>query len=164
MKYLPHLLLSATAVFSLASCAMPPTGGTAARETQLGPHSAQKFALVTRRGGARAVETSDPHATQTLALVLTVEQKMNGNEQEITARAGAHRNGPKGELEAVDGLRVHVLQPTDFGTEPRKTGEARVTQSVSASGGKYKTVVAEATLQSPDWMDSTVSLTIPGDQ
>ena len=164
MKYLPQFVLSAAAVFSLSSCAAPGGGGTAGSETQLGPHSAQKFTLVTRSGGARATATLDPTATRTIALVLTVEQKMNGNQQEITARAGAHQNGPNGELETVDGLRVHVLQPTDFGTEPRKTGEARITQNVSASGGKYKTVVAEAILKSPEWVDSTVSLTIPGDQ
>jgi hypothetical protein len=163
MKYLPQLLVSAAAVFSLASCAMPPTGGTAARETQLGPHSAQKFALVTRTG-ARVLNENDPNYVRTLALLVKVEQKMVGGEQEITASAAAHKDGPTGALFGVEGLRVHVIQPVDFGTEPRKIGEARITQTVSAPGGKYKTVIAEGTINSPEWSDTKVSLTIPGDQ
>lgn len=160
MKYLPHILLSTAAVFSLASCATPSGGTAAGGETQLGAHSAQKFALATHTGP----RDPDPKTIRTIALVLTVEQKMTGGEQEISARAGAHRDGPTGALIDVDGLRVHVLQPSDFGTEPRKTGEARLTKTIPAAGGKYKTVVAEAMINSPDYTDVKVSLTIPGDQ
>jgi len=108
--------------------------------------------------------TDDLNFPPNIALVLTVEQKMNGEQQEIIARAAAHKDGPKGSLVTVDGLRVHVLQPSDFGTEPRKTAEARATNTVSAPGGKYKTVVAEATLNGPDYSNARVDLTIPGDQ
>jgi hypothetical protein len=164
MKYHPHFLLAAAAAFLTSSCAAPGGGGTASSGMQLGPHSAQKFALATRIGGAHQIEAPDPNTPQTLALVVTVEQKMNGNEQEIIARAAAHKDGPNGALVSVDGLRVHVLQPTDFGTEPHKTGEARITKTISAPGGKYKTVVAEASIHSPSYIDTVVSLTIPGDQ
>lgn len=130
-------------------------------ETQLGPHSGQKFVLMQRRTGAR---DSDPLTGHTVALVIRVEQKMNGGEQEITASGSAHSDGPSGALTSVDGLSVHLLQPSEGRTEPRKTGEARLTKSIPASGGKYRTVVAEAVVHSPEFPDTNVSLTIPGDQ
>lgn len=165
MKYLPHLLLATATALSLASCAAPGGGGAAAggAETQLGPHSAQKFVLVTRTG-ARTLNETDPNYARTAALVVRVEQKMVGGQQEITAIASAHKDGPTGPLLGVEGLRVHVTQPTDFGTEPRKTGEARITKSIPAADGKFKTVTAEATINSPEFTSGVASVTIPGEQ
>jgi hypothetical protein len=164
MKYLPHILLATATALSLASCAAPGGGGGAAgAETQLGPHSAQKFVLLTHTG-ARVLNENDPNFARTLALVVTVEQKIVGGEQEITASAAAHKDGPTGNLIGVDGLRVHVTQPVDFGTTPRKTGEARISKSIPAAGGKFKTVIAEATISSTDYTNGVVSVTVPGDQ
>ena len=106
----------------------------------------------------------DPNFITSLALVIRVEQEMNGNQQKITATASAHKDGPHGVVSQVAGLRVHVLQPKEFGTQPKASGQAKVSDKVPAPGGKYKTVVAEASIHSPDFPDTTVSLTIPGDQ
>src|SRR2546423_8966325 len=165
MKYLPRLLLSAAAVFSLVSCAAPSGGGggVVGAETQLGPHSAQRFVLLTHIG-ARELNENDPNYARTVALVVKVEQQMVGGKQEITASAAAHKDGPTGPLISVEGLRVHVVQPVDFATQPRKTGEAHITQSISAAGGKFRTVSAEATVTSPDYTNAAASVTIPGEQ
>ena len=163
MKYLPHLLLATATALSLASCAAPGGGGATGAETQLGPHSAQKLILVTHTG-ARTLNENDPNYVRTLALVVKVEQRMVGGQQEITATAEAHKDGPTGPLVGVDGLRVHVTQPVEFGTEPRKAGAAHITKSIPAAGGKFKTVTAEATINSPDYTSSVASITIPGDQ
>ncbi len=163
MKYLPHLLLTTATALSLASCAAPGGGSAGGPQTQLGPHGAEKFVLINRTG-ARTLNETDPNYTRTVALVVRVEQKMVGGEQQITATASAHKDGPTGPLLGVEGLRVHVTQPVDFGTDPRMTGEARITQSIAAPGGKFKTVTAEATVNSPDFTNGVASVTIPGDQ
>ncbi len=165
MKYLPQFLLATVTAFSLASCAAPGGGGggTAGSETQLGPHSAQKFVLLTHVG-ARPLNENDPNYARIVALVVKVDQKMVGAQQEITASASVHRDGPNGSLFGIEGLRVHVIQPTDFGTQPRKTAEARITQTTAAPGGKFKTVVAEATVNSSEYTTGTAALTIPGDK
>ena len=160
MKYLTQFTFAIAVTFSFAS-SVESTGGMMASEKQLGPHSAQKFAIAKHLVSRRSI---DPTLLTSIALVLTVEQTMIGKQQQITAKAGAHENGPNGPLRDVDGLRVHVLQPSDFGTEPAKTGEARITKTVDAPGGKYKTVVAEAMIKSPDYPDTKVTLTIPGDK
>ena len=158
MKYLSYLFLVAVFASSLSSCAAP-GGGVA--QTQLGPHSGQKFVLVQRRSGAR---DSDPQAGHTIAIVIKVEQNMINGEQEIKASAGAHSDGPGGPLANVDALSVRLLQPSEAKTEPRKTGEARITKTIPAQGGKFRTVVAQAIASSSDFPDTTVELTIPGDQ
>ena len=164
MKYLPHFLLATLTALSLASCAAPGgSGGTSGAATELGPHSAQKFVLVNHTG-ARTLNEGDPNYARTLALVVRVEQKMVGGQQEITASASAHKDGPNGSLISLDGLRVHVTQPVDFATEPRKTGEARISKSIPAAGGKFKTVTAEATFSSTDYSNGVASVTVPGDQ
>ena len=163
MKYLSHLLVATATAFSLVFFAAPRAGAeTAAKETRLGPFSAQKVALAKHVGGARQAESDNPNEPPTIAIVLVVEQKMTGNQQEITARISAHREGPGGTLVGVEGMRVHVTQPGDFGTQPQKAGEARITQTFSAPGGKYKTVVAEGFINSPRYQDVKLSLTIPG--
>jgi hypothetical protein len=163
MKYLPHLLLATATALSLASCAAPGGATAGGSETQLGPHSAQKFVLLSHLG-ARVLNENDPNYARIVALVIKVDQKMVGGEQEITASASAHKDGPTGTLFGVKGLRVHVTQPVDFGTEPHDTAEARITKPIPASGGKFKTVTAEATINSPDYSSAVVSVTIPGDQ
>ena len=163
MKNLSHLSVATAAAFALVFFAAP-RAGAQTKETRLGPFSAQKVALAKHVGGARQAESDNPNEPPTIAIVLVVEQKMTGNQQEITARISAHREGPGGTLVGVEGLRVHVTQPGDFGTEPRpqKTGEARITKTFSAPGGKYKTVVAEGSIASPRYTDVKFSLTIPG--
>jgi hypothetical protein len=159
MKYSPHFFLAAVVATSFsASTAL--AGG----QTSLGPHSAQNFTLVRHVGGIREAAGSDVNSPQTLAIVLTVEQKMVGKEVEITARVGAHKDGPTGPLVGVDNLSVHVSQPADFGTKPAKTGEVHIVKTVPSAGGKYKTVVAEARLNSPQYSDALVTLTIPGEK
>src|SRR6266446_7336020 len=156
MKYLPHLLLATATALSLASCAAPGGGGSSASsEAKLGPHSAQKFVMVSRLGS----HNIDPNFITSMALVIRVEQQMNGNQQKITATASAHKDGPQGVVSQIGGLRVHVLQPKDFGTQPKASGQSTVTDTVPAPGGKYKTVVAEASIHSADFPDTTVSLT-----
>ncbi len=162
MKYTFFLAIASS--LALASCAETGGGGgNAGAETQLGPHSAQKFVMVTHLGG-RTLNENDPNYARNIALVVTVEQQMVGGQQEISARASAHKDGPHGALISVDGLRVHVTQPVDFGTEPRRTGEARISKSIPATGGKFKTVVAEATIKSPDYSNGVATVTVPGDQ
>jgi hypothetical protein len=163
MKYLPHFLFAAAAALSLASCAAPGGATGSTSEAQLGPHSGQKFVMLTHLG-ARVLNENDPNYARNLALIVRVEQQMVGGQQQITATAEAHKDGPGGALVAVDGLRVHVTQPVDFGTEPRKTAGAHITNSIPAPGGKFKTVTAEASINSPDWTSAPVSITIPGDQ
>jgi hypothetical protein len=163
MKYLSHLSLVTAAALSLVFFAMPRVcGGTAEKETQIGPHSFQKVALARHVGGARQAESDNPNEPPTIAIVLTVEQKMTGNQQEITASVAAHREGPGGPLVGVEGLRVHVTQPGDFGTQPQKAGEAHIIKTFSAPGGKYKTVVADGMINSPRYTDIKLNLTIPG--
>ncbi len=163
MKYLPHLLLACATALSFASCAAPggAGGGGASTETQLGPHSAQKFALVTRRSGA---QNPDPQASRTVALVIKVEQQMTSGGQEIKATASAHRDGPNGALTTGVILSAEVVQPEEFKTEPRETGEARVNKTIGAQGNKFRTVVARAVASSKEFPDAVVELTIPGDQ
>ena len=163
MKYLPHLLLGTATALSFVFFAEPGVGGgVAEKQTQLGPHSAQKVAITRHVGGARQAESDNPNEPPTIAIVLVVEQKMTGNQQEITARISAHREGPGGTLVGVEGMRVHVTQPGDFGTQPQKAGEARISKTFSAPGGKYKTVVAEGFINSPRYQDVKLTLTIPG--
>jgi hypothetical protein len=164
MKYLSYSSVAAAAAFSLVFFAAARTGAqrTAEKETRLGPFSAQKVAMAKHVGGSRQAQSDNPNEPPLIAIVLVVEQKMTGNQQEITARISAHREGPGGTLVGVEGLRVHVTQPGDFGTQPQKAGEARITQTFSAPGGKYKTVVAEGFINSPRYQDVKLSLTIPG--
>jgi len=165
MKYLSRLSLVTAVAFSLILFAAPRAGAeTAEQETQLGPHSAQKVALVRHVGGARQAAESNPNEPPLIAVVFTVEQKMVGNQQEITARIAVHREGPRGPVVnfGVEGLRIHVTQPGDFGTQPQKTGEASISKTFPAPGGKYKTVVAEGSINSPRYQDAKLSLTIPG--
>lgn len=163
MKYLPHLLLATATALSLGSCAAPGGGGAATAETPLGPHSAQKFVLVSHIG-ARTLNENDPNFARNLALVVKVEQQIVNGQQEITASASAHKDGPNGSLITVEGLRVHVTQPVDFGTEPHKTAGAKISKSIPSTGGKYKTVTAEATMTSTDYTSGAASVTVPGDQ
>jgi hypothetical protein len=162
MKY--TFLLAIASSLALASCAETGGGGggTAGASTQLGPHSAQKFVMVTHLG-ARTLNENDPNYARNLALVVTIEQQMAGGQQEIIARAGAHKDGPHGALITVDGLQVRLTEPVQASTTPSKTGEARLTQNVPAAGGKFKTVTAEAILKSPDYQTGNVSVTVPGD-
>ena len=122
----------------------------------------QDVAIAHHVGGARQAESDNPNEPPLIAIVLTVEQKMTGNQQEITARVSAHREGPGGPLVGIEGMRVHVTQPGDFGTQPQKTGEVSISKTFSAPGGKYKTVVAEGIIESPLYQDVKLSLTIPG--
>ena len=161
MKYLSYSSVAIAAAFSLVFFAAP-RAGAQTKETRLGPFSAQKVALAKHVGGARQAESDNPNEPPTIAIVLVVEQKMTGNQQEITARISAHREGPGGPLVGVEGIRVHVTQPGDFGTKPQKAGEARITQTFLAPGGKYKTVVAEGSIASPRYQDVKLNLTIPG--
>jgi hypothetical protein len=164
MKYLSQLTLAIAATFVFAPGAMA-AGGAAESETQLGPHSAQKFAMLQHLISRRSI---DPSTRASVALVLTVEQKMNGNQQQIVAKAAAHKDGPHGLLASAQGVQVRILEPGPvMASEMRKTpeaGELHVTKTIPAPGGKYKTVVAEATINSPDYPDSKISLTIPGDK
>jgi hypothetical protein len=159
MKYLTHFFLAVLVTLSFSSCAAPAGGGHGA-EAQLGPHSGQKFALVHRRVGAR---DTDPQGSHLIAIVVKVVQKEVNGEQEIVASASAHSDGPGGALVNVDAINIHVLQPSDFKTEPKKTGEAQITKSIPMQGGKFRTVVAEAVATSTEFPDTTVSITIPGD-
>jgi len=163
MKYLRCCFLAVVVAFSLFSFAVL---DSRAREVQkqLGPHSWEKFAIVSHLGGPRASAAEDPNHPRTVAIVLIVEQTMKGKEQEITAKASAHRGGPTGTMINMDGLRVHVTQPADFGTKPQRTGETSITNAVPAPNGKYKTVVAEATINSPEYGSTVISLTVPGDK
>src|SRR5262249_26131056 len=157
MKYLSHFLLASASAFSLVSSA---GGGSA--QTQLGPHGAQNFALVAHAG--RTFNENDPNYARNVALVVQVEQRMTKEGQEITASVSAHKDGPTGALFAVDNLRVHVTQPVDFSSEPRKTGGAKVTKTIPTTGGKFRTVTAEATFESKDYATAHVSVTVPGDK
>jgi hypothetical protein len=165
MKILSHLLLAAATALILASCAETGGGGgsTPAAATQLGPHGAQKFVLVTHTG-ARQLNENDPNFARTLALVIRIDQQMVGGKQEVTATASAHKDGPNGALIAVDGLRVRILEPFQSASEPRKTAGVHVTNSIPAPGGKFKTATAEASFNSPDYSSGVVSVTVPGDQ
>ncbi len=161
MKHLPHLFLATVVALSFSSCAAPTGGGGPGAESQLGPHSAQKFTLVTRRSGAR---DSDPQASHTIAIVARVEQQMTSGGQEIKASASAHADGPGGALTNGVTLSIHILQPSEAKTEPQVTGEARLTKTIPAEGGKFKTVVVQATASSLEFPDTVVDLTVPGDQ
>lgn len=157
MKYLSNFLLASAIALTLATSVEANPA-----ETQLGPHSAQKFVLVPHAG--RTFNQNDPNYAHNVALIVKVEQRMTKEGQEIAASCSAHKDGPTGALFAVDHLQVHVTQPVDFKTEPRKGGGVNITKTIPASGGKFKTVTAEATFESPDYAKASVSLTIPGDK
>lgn len=159
MKYFPHFLFACATALSLASSG---EGGTVPTETQVGPHSEQKFVLVPHAG--RTFNERDPNYAKNIALVLKIEQRMVKGGQEITATLSAHKDGPNGALKAVDQLRVHVTQPVDFGTQPANTAGAHITQTIPAPGGKFRTVTAEGTFDSHDYAKAYVSLTVPGDK
>ena len=162
MKYLLHFLLATVAALCLGSCAAPGGGGSAGTETQLGPHSAQKMTLVHRIGRP----SLDPNVVETMALVLTVEQTMQGNEQQIVAKAAAHKDGPHGALMSARGVQVTITSPGQpASSKPHaETGTVSATKTVSAPGGKYSTVTAQATIQNPDYTNAQVELTVPGGQ
>jgi len=163
MKYLLHFLLATVTALCLGSCAAPGGGGSSAgAETQLGPHSAQKIALVHRVGRP----SLDPNVVETMALVLTVEQTMTGNEQQIVAKASAHKDGPHGSPMSARGVQVTITSPGQPASSKPHTevGTVSATKTVSAPGGKYSTVTAQATIQNPDYTNAQVELTIPGGQ
>ena len=166
MKTLPNFLLAVAIALSLGSCAAPNGGGGGggvAAESQLGPHSARKFTIAPRRS-----RTIDPNAIVSMCLVLTVEQSMVGNQQEITARASAHKDGPTGAVQSAQGVQVRITEPGPaLASKPRTTeeaGDVTATKAVAATGGKFRTVTAEATMSKADFADAHVTLTIPGDQ
>ena len=161
MKYLPQLLLAIATGLSLGSCAAT-DGGGATGQAQLGPHSAQKFEMVHRLGRS----SIDPDAVDTMALVLTVEQNMNGNQQEIVAKASARKDGPHGKVQSAKGVQVRITEPGPaVASQPHsQPGEVSVNKTFAAPGGKYKAVTAEATINNPDYTNGHVMLTIPGDQ
>ena len=157
MKYFPQFILAIAAAFVVSGAA-----GAGSTETQLGPHSAQKFVLVAHAG--RTFNENDPNFAHNVALVLKIEQRMTKQGQEITASAIARKDGPTGTPFAVDNFRVHVTQPADFSTKPTKTGGAKITNTVPATGGKFKTVTAEASFDSPNFAKAYVNITVPGDK
>jgi len=160
MKNLLHFFLAA-----VVACLFSASAALGGGQTMIGPHSAQNFQIVKHLGGIRETAGTDERTKPpTIAVVLTVEQRMVGKEVEITAKVGAHKGGPKGELFGVDNLSVHVSQPVDFATKPATTGEARIVKTIPSAGGKFKTVVAEARMNSPKYQDALVTLTIPGDK
>ncbi|HEY3662324.1 MAG TPA: hypothetical protein VGL24_04150 [Chthoniobacterales bacterium] len=166
MKYLPQLLLATATALSLGSCAAPGGGGASEPESKLGPHSAQKF-VMTSHLGARTLNENDITFARNLALVLTVKQTMVGNQQQIKATAAPRKDGPNGSPHDARGVQVRLIQPTQVASKLRTepgAGELAVNATVNAQGGKYRTVVAEATINSPDYAPKTVTLTIPGDQ
>jgi len=59
--------------------------------------------------------------------------------------------------------RITGVGLIDFHGEQKDGIRAEVTNSVSAANGKYKTVVADATMTSPKFDDAKVSVTVPGD-
>jgi hypothetical protein len=159
MKYFLHIILAAATAFIFGSCAAPNSASTSAAATQLGPHSGQKVALVRFRHGEVASDSHD----HPMALLLRVSSQMENGKQVITATATSHLDGPNGSPERVANLTVHVTQPTDFHSEQKDGIRAEVINSVPATNGKYKTVVADATMTSPKFDDAKVSVTVPGD-
>ena len=79
-------------------------------ETQLGPHSAQKFVILPIVDHS-SIRSDKAH---NIALVLTVEQNMTREPQEITAKAAAHRTVHRALLLPLDNFRVHVTEPVRF--------------------------------------------------
>jgi hypothetical protein len=138
-------------------------GSAPVREQQLGPHSAQKFAILQHFVDHSSI---DPTKRISIALVLTVEQNMKGNQQEVVAKAAAHKDGPSGPLYSAQGIQVRITEPGPvLASNVRNTaepGEMKVSKSISAPGGKYKTVTAEVTMKSPEFPEESFSLTIPG--
>ena len=59
---------------------------------------------------------------------------------------------------------AHAARIANGGTTLDPSPSAAAKASVSAPGGKYKTVVAEAVINNSDYTPTSVSLTIPGDQ
>jgi hypothetical protein len=76
MKYSTPFTLAIAVTFSFASSSES-IGGTVASETQLGPHSAQKFTMMKHLTSRRSI---DPVLQTSIALVLTVEQTMIGKQ------------------------------------------------------------------------------------
>jgi hypothetical protein len=116
-----------------------------------------------RRIGARSI---DPNVIENMALVLTVEQKMNGNQQEIVAKAAAHKDGPHGPVQSAKGVQVRITSPAPVATsEPHdEVGQLSVNKTLQVPSGKYQTVTAEATMANPEYTNAHVVLTIPGEQ
>jgi hypothetical protein len=160
MKYLSQFTLVIVAALSV-SAAM--AVGTAEHERQIGPHSVEKFVILQHLVDRRTI---DPNSRVSIALVLTVEQTMSGNQQQIVAKGAAHEVGPTGRLYSAEGIQVRIVEPGPvLASEVRKTtepGEMKISKTISAPGGKYKTVTADVSIKSSAFPDKTFSLTIPG--
>jgi hypothetical protein len=162
MKHLLHTIGALVLVLALGSCAAPSGGSSGSGSTQLGPHSGRNFKIIRLKPGQVASDMLD-HA---MAIVLTVEQKMEGGKQVITMSASSRLDGPDGRLEPVARIGIRMSEPMKYQTDPnpKPAAEAHSTQSVTASGGKYKTVTAEAFMTSDKFQDTSVTVTIPGDK
>jgi hypothetical protein len=146
----------------LWSCAAPSASTGSSAGAQMGAHGRREFKIVRLKPGQVASDMLD-HA---MALVVTADSKIEGGKQVITLSASSHLDGPDGRLEAVKNIGIHMTQPADFKTPPNPSpsAETHATQSVAAAGGKYKTVVAEAFMSSDKFLDTRVTVTVPGDQ
>lgn len=161
MKYFSQFTLAIVAALSVSGAMA--AGSSAEHERQLGPHSAEKFVILQHLVDRRTI---DPNSRVSISLVLTVEQTMSGNQQQIVAKAAAHEGGPTGRLYSAEGIQVRITEPGPvLASEVRTTaepGEMKISKTISAPGGKYKTVTADVTIKSSAFPDKTFSLTIPG--
>ena len=89
---------------------------------------------------------------------------MVGKEVEITARVGAHKDGPKGPLVEWTILVFTFLNQWILERNRPRTGEIHTVKTIPSANGKFKTVVAEGRLNSPKYQDALVTVTIPGDK
>jgi len=96
-------------------------------------------------------------------LLLRVETRMENGKQMITATATAHTGGQTGPLTTTDTLDVRVSQPAQFRRETQQTNTAMASGSVDASGGKFKTVVADASMKVSGSEMARVTVSVPGD-
>ena len=158
MKTIASLLL-AIATCALTSCATSNQAGGGGASTQLGPHAAQKLAVVHMKPGQVG---SDSHE-HLVVLVLRVDSTMEKGEQVINAMASIHLDGPSGASEKAQELKIHIMQPTDAHTEEHDSIGKGFTVRVPAPNGKYKAVVAEATMSSLKFENASVTVSVPGD-
>lgn len=96
-------------------------------------------------------------------LVLRVETRMEGGKQKFTAMASMHVGGPTGEPATVDRLQVRITQPASASGSASRASKASATGSAD-TGGKFKTVVADALMLTEGLEDTKVAVTVPGDR
>jgi hypothetical protein len=153
-----HFLL---ALVSLALCqTLSAAEKTAAPMTKAAGVRAEEKSMVAKLRRGKIAHAK----TVATFLVLRVETRMEGGKQKFTATASTHTGAPTGAPATVDRIQVRITQPAAASGSTSKATKAATSGSVDGSGGKFKTVVADALMLTEGLEDTKLAVTVPGDR